>query len=60
LDNPSLFEALVHPDDKDFVNDHTKSLREGKLPDVCLLEFRIFDSGGEGHWIEHICQNVVG
>ncbi len=58
MDNPELFEAIVHPDDKPAVTKHLLDSKSGK--DIEPFEFRIIHRAGQVLWIEHVCQPVYG
>lgn len=60
LNNPALFESIIHPDDRTVVVEHLKASVTDRLPDVEALEFRILDDKGRVRWIEHSCQRVSG
>jgi len=60
MDNPGLFEAIVHPDDSTVVTKHLLDLKSGKDIEVDLLMFRIIDRAEKVRWIELICQPVYG
>jgi PAS domain S-box-containing protein len=54
LDDPSFFYSIVHPDDREAIqNDFRTHLSSTK--DTCCSEFRIISSDGETRWMEHFC-----
>ena len=58
MDNPGLFEEIVHPDDSMVVRKHLLDLKSEKDSDIEPLEFRIVDRAGKVRWIEHMCRPV--
>jgi PAS domain S-box-containing protein len=53
LEDPSLFERAVHPDDADRVFETVESLREGY--DAGQLEYRILTADGDVRWVrDHV------
>jgi PAS domain S-box-containing protein len=54
--NLHLFKEIVHPDDKEIVEKHYKSINEETGPHS--LEYRIITKTGETHWINHSCKPV--
>ncbi len=56
-----LMARIVHPDDRPMWLAHWSEVTDGALHDAhphANLQFRIYDKGGELHWIEHQCQSV--
>ena len=58
VNDPGLFEKIVHPDDHSDIVNHLGGERNlEKLPSC---EFRIITRSGEERWINHVCQVVYG
>jgi PAS domain S-box-containing protein len=58
LQDPALFEHIIHPDDRAFVTDH---LKQDMLHDSDhTIDFRVITRSGEQRWIGHCCQSVYG
>ena len=55
IDNPSLFQAITHPDDLNRYLEH-KQLIHDKTAGVSGLEYRIIARDGSEHWIDHVCR----
>jgi PAS domain S-box-containing protein len=60
LDDPGLFERIVHPDDVPLVTTHWQEARKGEPTKTYCFDFRIIHSDGEVRWINHACQPVCG
>lgn len=56
LEDASLIERIIYPDDQSFVLHHLQEHTDHTHPIV--LEFRIIRADGEVAWIEHICRSV--
>lgn len=56
LNNPQLFQTIVHPDDKNLFQNKIKN--ELKNPTACTIQFRIVHKNGEERWIWHQCLPV--
>ncbi len=59
MENPSLLESIVHPDDADLYVEHLSMLKhdEGERK-VHEVDFRIVRRDGEIRWNGHTCQNI--
>ena len=57
LQDPSLLESIVHPDDRHAFDQH--NMQEFDLLDSSSLDFRILTAAGEVCWISHTCQAVT-
>jgi PAS domain S-box-containing protein len=55
-ENPALLETIIHPDDLASYRNHLRETKAGQS--VGRAEFRILDTDGQVHWIEHLCQPV--
>lgn len=58
IDNPSLLEEIVIPEDQGILSKHQHDSR--KEPKECEIQFRIRRRDGAVRWIEHACQPVIG
>ncbi|MBL7177914.1 MAG: PAS domain S-box protein [Desulfobacteraceae bacterium] len=58
VNDPGLFEKIVHPDDHSVVVSHIRE--EQKQEEVFSIDFRIITRSGEELWISHNCQPVYG
>jgi PAS domain S-box-containing protein len=58
LEDPSLIETIVHPDDRTAVTQHHR--RHTEEEGALSLDFRIISRGGQQRWVEHVCQPVTG
>lgn len=56
--DPGLLERIIHPDDRGVFMSHRHNATADRTP--AMIEFRIVDTEGESHWIEHICQPAYG
>jgi len=56
LHNPRLFEAIVHPDDRQRIAEHIR--QQLANPHVYSTDFRIITRTGSIRWIAHVCQPV--
>lgn len=56
INDPGLFENIIHPDDKKAVMSAMKKLFDKKS--IISLDFRIIRSDGDVRWIGHISQPV--
>lgn len=55
INEPSLIQEIIHPEDRLIVADHFNTIDSG---DACELDFRIITRTGETRWIGHTCQAV--
>jgi PAS domain S-box-containing protein len=58
LDNPSLLQEIVIPEDQVILSKHHHDSR--KEPKAREIRFRIRGRDGTVRWIEHVCQPVLG
>ena len=56
LNNPSLLEEIIHPEDRLKMQEHFALERESQRS--FSLDFRIHNATGEERWIGHACQPV--
>ncbi|MEQ8996865.1 MAG: PAS domain S-box protein [Coleofasciculus sp. B1-GNL1-01] len=56
LNNPRLFEAIVHPDDRQRIAEHIRQQLDN--PHIYSTDFRIITRTGSIRWIAHACQPV--
>jgi PAS domain S-box-containing protein len=57
--DPSLLNAIVHPDDRELVAEHLQEEPiEGSI--VYPVVFRVITRAGQERWLEHVCQPVYG
>ncbi|MEQ9624092.1 PAS domain S-box protein [Coleofasciculus chthonoplastes] len=56
LNDPSLFEAIVHPDDRQRIAEHIRQQLDN--PHIYSTDFRIITRTGSIRWIAHACQPV--
>jgi len=57
--DPKLLMCIVHPDDRQMMEDHQK-VNHDTTADPITLEYRIISRDGSEHWIEHICRPLFG
>jgi PAS domain S-box-containing protein len=57
--NPDLLTSIVHPDDRQFYEEHQAIIHDAKAAPT-TVEYRIASRDGSEHWIEHICRPVYG
>ncbi len=57
IENPDLFFEIIHPLDKESVNEHFDRKKHGVETDT-VLEFRIITKDGNEKWIEHFCRKA--
>ncbi|MFH0823147.1 MAG: PAS domain S-box protein, partial [Pseudomonadota bacterium] len=58
IDDPSLMELILHPDDRDDVTNHFRTAR-GEGRDISYsVDFRIVRRDGQLRWINHACLPV--
>ena len=58
VDDPTLLDRIVHPEDRALVINHRQ---EALSPDgMHTLDFRLIHRTGDEFWVNHICQNVYG
>ncbi len=55
LADPNLIEHIVHPDDRDRLDNQHKEYRKNAAH---VLDFRIITKGGAVRWIAHRCQPI--
>ncbi|MGO9118290.1 MAG: PAS domain S-box protein [Desulfomonilaceae bacterium] len=60
LDDPSLMERIVHPDDLDDMMNHFHVARKVNQESSYSVDFRIIRRDGQVRWINHACQAVYG
>jgi PAS domain S-box-containing protein len=53
--DPALLQAIVHPADRSFYEEHTALLHDTSS-DPVQIEYRIIDRAGNERWLEHICR----
>ncbi len=56
-EDPDLIFKILHPDNRDIMNDHLQATHNDQ-PDPVSLEFRITTKSGEERWISHTCVPV--
>ncbi len=56
IDDPSLLQGMVYPEDRTRFNDHLET-EKGTEPDG--IDFRILTRKGEIRWISHVCRAVI-
>ncbi len=59
LDDPSIMEKIVHPDDRERVMKHVHDVMQHDGESARSLDFRILRKNGEIIWINHACQAVT-
>jgi PAS domain S-box-containing protein len=57
--DPKLIMQIVHPDDRQTMEDHQRVIHDTSANPV-TLEYRIIARDGSQHWIEHICRPLFG
>jgi len=57
--DPKLLLLIVHPDDKQVMEDHQK-VNQDPTAGPMMMEYRIITRDGSEHWIEHICRPLFG
>jgi PAS domain S-box-containing protein len=57
--DPKLLMCIVHPDDRQMMEDHQK-VNHDTTADPITMEYRIISRDGSEHWIEHICRPLFG
>jgi len=55
LEDPSLLIHIIHPDDRDFYQEHLQLVHD-ESAGIEMVEFRIVAKDGQEHWIEHVCR----
>ena len=60
LDDPSLLERIVHPDDLNKMMNHLHIERKVDYETFHSLDFRIIHRDGHTLWLNHACQPVYG
>lgn len=59
INNPSLMEDIIHPEDIFIWRRHQHHVQPGEsTPDHDTIEFRIIHKSGDIRWISHICKPV--
>src|SRR5690606_26588728 len=57
LENPNLFEKIIHPDDLALISKHLQNVSTDH--DMCSeIEYRIITKQGTERWISHECHPV--
>ena len=56
LEDPELLDRIVHPDDRQKVEDHVRQL--SSAGEALPIDFRIIDRSGQEHWVSHVCQAI--
>ena len=56
-DDPSLFKAIIVPEDRDLCDCHYRDSQ--RAPNPRTIQFRILRRDGQIRWIEHSCQPVT-
>ncbi|MBC2735907.1 MAG: sigma 54-interacting transcriptional regulator [Desulfobacteraceae bacterium] len=56
-DDPSLFKAIIVPEDRDLWDRHYRDSQRAPKPST--IQFRILRRDGQIRWIEHSCQPVT-
>jgi PAS domain S-box-containing protein len=59
MTEPDLLIRIVHPDDRQFYEEHQKLIRDASVGPISI-EYRIIARDGNEHWIEHICRPLFG
>ena len=59
ISDSSLSTRIIHPDDREFYNEHMLCVHDESV-DISIIEYRIIDRDGNVHWIEHICRPLFG
>jgi PAS domain S-box-containing protein len=57
MNDPTYFEKIVHPDDREIIEKHYKDTLN-ELNEKCSFDIRIISASGEVRWIGHVCQSV--
>ncbi len=57
--NSNLLLEIIHPDDKQFYQEHQRALHNEAMGPL-TVEYRIIARDGSEHWIEHICRPLLG
>ena len=60
LDDYSLMERIIHPDDMDDVMKHFHVARKVHYESSYSVDFRIIHRDGQTRWINHVCRPVYG
>ena len=60
IEDRTLFERIVYPDDLDLVMNHLNEPLDLEHMAPHSLDFRIVRRDGEVRWVNHVCQPVVG
>jgi PAS domain S-box-containing protein len=55
VENPSLFDEIIFPEDRDIWKRHDQGTHADEKP----IEYRIVKADGEVRWIEHVCRTVT-
>ncbi len=58
LDDPDLMNRIIHPHDRNEMQDHFNNVRKVMPNTVDARDFRIIRQDGEIRWIGHVCQPV--
>jgi PAS domain S-box-containing protein len=59
ISDPNLLIRIVHPDDRQFYEEHLK-INHDVSAGPTRIEYRIITCEGSEHWIEHICRPLFG
>ena len=57
--DPNLLIRIVHPDDRQFYEEHQKIVHDASAGPI-RIEYRIISRDGSEHWIEHVCRPLFG
>jgi PAS domain S-box-containing protein len=57
--DPNLLIRIVHPDDRQFYEEHHKIIHDESAGPI-RIEYRIISRDGSEHWLEHICRPLFG
>jgi PAS domain S-box-containing protein len=59
ITDPDLLTCIVHPDDRQFYEDHHIIIHDAQAGPI-EIEYRIIARDGSEHWIEHVCRPLFG
>ena len=59
MNDPNLLLQIIHPDDRQFYEEHTQVIHNQSIGPLSV-EYRIIAKDGSEHWIEHICRPLYG
>ena len=60
LDDPSLLDKIVHPDDLDDIKNHLHVEKKVGHETLYSLDFRVIHREGHTVWVSHACRPVYG